>query len=59
MKVRFILFVMLFFWEGRQVMRIQKKAFLKNFLVSIKNFHLLSVLKKIMKKWALFLLSYL
>ncbi|MDL3639072.1 hypothetical protein QR231_10140 [Salmonella enterica] len=27
-------------------MRIQKKAFLKNFLVSIKNFHLLSVLKK-------------
>lgn len=47
MKVRFILFVMLFFWEGRQVMRIQKKAFLKNFLVSIKNFHLLSVLKKL------------
>ncbi|ESC15955.1 hypothetical protein SEEA0322_23024 [Salmonella enterica subsp. enterica serovar Agona str. 0322] len=31
-------------------MRIQKKAFLKNFLVSIKNFHLLSVLKKIIEK---------
>lgn len=59
MKIRFILFIMIFFLGGSSGYANSEKSISEELLSEYKNFHLLSVLKKIMKKWALFLLSYL
>lgn len=59
MKVRFILFVMLFFLGGSSGYANSEKSISEELLSEYKNFSLAECIEKIMKKWALFLLSYL
>ncbi|ELG5399674.1 hypothetical protein Q9565_003716 [Salmonella enterica] len=59
MKIRFILFIMMFFLGGASGYASSEKSISKELLSEYKKFSLAECIEKIMKKWALFLLSYL